>query len=69
MSRIFISHSSKDSESAKLPGEWLEKQGHTSYFLGVDSDKGIAAGKPVFGAKVAPWVWRAASLGPRESVR
>jgi len=45
MSRISINHSSRDSESAKLLGEWLQEQGHTSYFLDFDPDKGIAAGK------------------------
>ncbi|CAG0978003.1 phosphoinositide-3-kinase, regulatory subunit 4 [Geobacteraceae bacterium] len=45
MSRIFVSHSSKDHEIAKLFGEWLQGQGHTSYFLDFDPDKGIAPGK------------------------
>ena len=45
MSRIFVSHSSRDHESAKLLGHWLQEQGHTSCFLDFDPDKGIAAGK------------------------
>ena len=46
MSRIFVSHGSKDQESAKLLGDWLQEQGHTSFFLDFDPDKGVAAGKP-----------------------
>jgi len=45
MSRIFVSHSSRDHESAQCLGDWLQEQGHTSYFLDFDPDKGVAAGK------------------------
>ena len=45
MSRIFVSHSSRDQKSAEILGQWLQDQGHTSYFLDFDPDKGIAAGK------------------------
>jgi WD40 repeat protein len=45
MSRIFVSHSNRDLHSAKFLGDWLKEQGHTSYFLDFDPDKGIAVGK------------------------
>ena len=45
MSHIFISHSSKDHESAQAVADWLKEQGHTFYFLDFDPDNGITAGK------------------------
>jgi WD40 repeat protein len=45
VSRIFISHSGADREKATLLADWLQQQGHSSYFLDFDPEKGITAGK------------------------
>ncbi|MEM9535017.1 MAG: TIR domain-containing protein [Cyanobacteria bacterium P01_E01_bin.45] len=44
MSRIFISHSSKDDAAAESMKSWLEKQGYRSLFLDFDPEVGIEAG-------------------------
>lgn len=45
MSTIFISHSSEDHAAAGWIRDWLEEQGHDSYFLDSDPEKGISAGQ------------------------
>jgi WD40 repeat protein len=45
MTAIFISHSSKDHNLVQAMRGWLVKQGHTSYFLDFDPDKGIVVGQ------------------------
>lgn len=44
MSRIFISHSSKDNFAAAVR-DWLAARGWNEVFLGLDPDRGIAAGE------------------------
>jgi hypothetical protein len=44
MSRIFLSHSSKDNDSAVALKEWLAGQGWDDVFLDLDPQHGIAAG-------------------------
>jgi WD40 repeat protein len=44
MSRIFLSHSSKDSSSAVVLRDWLAEQGWDDVFLDLDPRRGIAAG-------------------------
>jgi hypothetical protein len=43
--RIFISHSSRDSDAAKSLKEYLEANGHSSLFLDFDPADGIPAGR------------------------
>lgn len=45
MSRIFLSHSSKDNSSAVALRDWLAGQGWDDVFLDVDPRRGIAAGE------------------------
>lgn len=45
MSRIFISHSSRDDEAARKLKEFLETSGHRSIFLDFDPGDGIPAGR------------------------
>lgn len=44
MSRIFISHSSRDREAAERIRDLLEENGHSSVFLDIDPDRGIQPG-------------------------
>jgi WD40 repeat protein len=44
MSRIFLSHSSKDNASAVALRDWLAAQGWRDIFLDLDPERGIAAG-------------------------
>ena len=44
MSRIFLSHSSKDNDSAVALCGWLKAQGWDDVFLDLDPQRGIAAG-------------------------
>ncbi|MDU6667753.1 MAG: toll/interleukin-1 receptor domain-containing protein, partial [Bradyrhizobium sp.] len=44
MSRIFLSHSSKDNGSAVALRDWLAGQGWDDVFLDLDPQRGIAAG-------------------------
>jgi tetratricopeptide (TPR) repeat protein len=44
MSAIFISHSTKDHTDTEAMASWLQKQGHTSYFIDYDENSGIQAG-------------------------
>src|ERR1700753_1506192 len=44
MSRIFLSHSSKDNASAVALRDWLSAQGWDDVFLDLDPHRGIAAG-------------------------
>jgi len=43
--KIFISHSSKDNQSANTLKEYLEAHGHRSFFLDFDPEDGIPAGR------------------------
>ena len=45
MSRIFISHSSKDNFEAVGLRDWLATQGWEDVFLDLDPERGIAAGE------------------------
>ena len=45
MSRIFISHNSRDNEVTALFGEKLREQGHHSVYIDFDPDVGIPAGR------------------------
>jgi hypothetical protein len=45
MSRIFISHSSKDNFEAVALRDWLAAQGWKDAFLDLDPERGIAAGE------------------------
>ena len=45
MSRIFLSHSSKDNFEAVALRDWLAVQGWNDVFLDLDSERGIAAGE------------------------
>ena len=45
MSRIFISHSSKDKFEAVAVRDWLATQGWNEVFLDLDPERGIAAGE------------------------
>ncbi|MGA3341613.1 MAG: TIR domain-containing protein [Methylocella sp.] len=45
MSRIFISHSSKDNFEAVALRDWLAAQGWNDVFLDLDPERGIAAGE------------------------
>jgi hypothetical protein len=45
MSRIFISHSSKNNAEAKALADWLATQGFDDLFLDLDPERGIAAGE------------------------
>ena len=45
MSRIFLSHSSKDNFEAIAVRDWLAAQGWDDIFLDLDPDRGIAAGE------------------------
>ncbi len=45
MSRIFLSHSSKDNFAAVALGKWLRAEGWDDVFLDVDPERGIAAGE------------------------
>src|SRR5258707_11297093 len=44
MSRIFLSHSSKNNERAVALRDWLAAQGWDDVFLDLDPQRGIAAG-------------------------
>ena len=44
MARIFLSHSSKDSDQAEALITWLRSQGHEEVFLDFDKDTGIDVG-------------------------
>ncbi len=44
MSRIFLSHSSRDNDSAVALRDWLSAQGWDDVFLDLDPERGIAAG-------------------------
>ncbi|MEA2897583.1 MAG: hypothetical protein QOJ84_3198 [Bradyrhizobium sp.] len=44
MSRIFLSHSSKNNDSAVALRDWLAEQGWNDVFLDLDPKRGIAAG-------------------------
>ena len=44
MSRIFLSHSSKNNDSAVALRDWLAAQGWDDVFLDLDPQRGIAAG-------------------------
>src|SRR6201992_478339 len=44
MSRIFLSHSSTDNDSAVALRDWLAAQGWDDVFLDLDPERGIAAG-------------------------
>ncbi len=45
MSRIFLSHSSKDNFEAIALRDWLASEGWSDIFLDLDPDRGIAAGE------------------------
>src|SRR5438552_9052299 len=45
MSRIFLSHSSKDNFEAIALRDWLASEGWSDVFLDLDPDRGIAAGE------------------------
>ena len=45
MSRLFISHSSRDTEVTRRVQRWLAEQGHESLFLDFDLEAGIPAGQ------------------------
>ena len=45
MSAIFVSHSSQDNAIAAEIGEWLESEGHASFFLDFDPEFGIPSGR------------------------
>ena len=45
MSRIFLSHSSKDNFAAVAVGDWLKAEGWEDVFLDVDSKEGIRPGE------------------------
>jgi hypothetical protein len=45
MSRIFLSHSSKNNAEAKALADWLAAQGFDDLFLDLDPQRGIAAGE------------------------
>ena len=45
MSRIFLSHSSKDNFAAVTLHDWLASEGWTDVFLDLDPERGIAAGE------------------------
>lgn len=45
MSRIFISHSSKDGFATVAIGDWLKEEGWDDVFLDVDPDRGMHAGE------------------------
>jgi hypothetical protein len=45
MSRIFISHSSKDNFEAIALRDWLAAHGWNDVFLDLDPERGIAAGE------------------------
>src|SRR5689334_9741463 len=44
MTSVFVSHSSRDSRGAMRLAAWLRSQGHVSYFLDIDPEKGNTAG-------------------------
>ena len=45
MSKIFISHSSRDNGPAIAVAEWLQENGWDEYFLDLEPERGIAAGE------------------------
>lgn len=45
MSRIFLSHSSKDNFAAAALRDWLASEGWDDVFLDIDQDRGIAPGE------------------------
>ena len=45
MSRIFLSHSSKDNFEAVALRDWLAAEGWNDVFLDLDPERGIAAGE------------------------
>ena len=45
MSKIFISHSSKDNIAAQAMGEWLTENGFAEFFLDLDPGRGIQPGE------------------------
>ncbi|MEO1610319.1 MAG: TIR domain-containing protein, partial [Pseudomonadota bacterium] len=45
MSRIFLSHSSKNNATAIALRDWLVSEGWDDLFLDLDPDRGIAAGE------------------------
>jgi hypothetical protein len=45
MSQIFLSHSSKNNDSAVALRDWLLAQGWDDVFLDTDPQRGIAAGE------------------------
>ena len=47
MSRIFLSHSSRDSFEAVALRGWLASEGWDDVFLDLDPERGIAAGRTV----------------------
>ena len=45
MSRIFLSHSSKDNFEAIAVRDWLATEGWDDVFIDLDPERGIAAGE------------------------
>jgi hypothetical protein len=45
MSKILISHSSRDSFEAQALADWLAEGGRNEVFLDLDPERGIAAGE------------------------
>jgi hypothetical protein len=45
MSKIFLSHSSRDNLEAVALRDWLSQEGWDDVFLDLDPDRGIAAGE------------------------
>ncbi|MER8656104.1 toll/interleukin-1 receptor domain-containing protein [Mesorhizobium sp. M0847] len=45
MSRIFISHSSRNNAEARAIRDWLISNGWDDYFLDLDPERGIVAGQ------------------------
>ena len=49
MSRIFVSHSSRNNDKAIEVRDWLAKNGWDDVFLDLDPERGIAAGPALEG--------------------
>src|SRR5271163_3151708 len=45
MSKIFVSHSSRDNVAAQAMGDWLAVNGFADFFLDLDPDRGINPGE------------------------
>jgi hypothetical protein len=45
VSKIFISHSSRDNIAAQAIGDWLTENGFSEFFLDLDADRGIKPGE------------------------